>query len=127
MSVRYVFPFWSVGLNRCDACKHIVPERGLDGDLQTEVGDPAVLRVPVAVLAGATQERVEGVDRGLPQQGTAFEVVRHRGRTSGTARDRESLRARGGRFDDPAQVETDDQPVPAHVGMPDDSSSGQRR
>ena len=36
--------------------------------MQAEVGDPAVLRVPVTGLAGAAQERVEGVDRGLPER-----------------------------------------------------------
>ena len=38
-------------------------------DVESELGDPAILGMPIPVRSGATQEWVERIDRGLPQRG----------------------------------------------------------
>ena len=64
------------GLVAGDADQNVVTQRGIDVDVEAQVGDPAVSGVPVTVCASATEKRVQGVDRGFPEA----EPVAHAGR-----------------------------------------------
>ena len=51
----------------CYADHAVVAESGVNGQVHTQLGDPAVERMPVAVRIGAPQKRVERIDCLLPQ------------------------------------------------------------
>jgi Asparagine synthase len=50
-----------------DTDRNLVAGSGFDGQVQAQFGDPAVERMPGAVRIGAPEERVERVDRLLPE------------------------------------------------------------